>query len=255
VTPPRAPAPQDDPLARIVFQNTEVVAADKPGGVLTVPSRIGGEDPRPCFGRMLEAALGLRLWPVHRLDVEVGGLVLFAKNAAAHRVANAAFEGRQVDKRYEALTEGADKVAQLPAEWTFESLLVRGKRRSFAAPHGKPATTRARAVSKVAAAAFLARDAGGRPPSELLHVELAPLTGRPHQLRVHLANAGFPIAGDALYGATTRWREAGVIALRSVALAFLRVDDRAALGLDAPLVVPGFAAAPGTLELRAPSSP
>ena len=54
-----------------------------------------------------EQQLGQRLWPVHRLDREVSGLVLFARTAEAHRLAGGAFEGRRVDKQYQALTEGA----------------------------------------------------------------------------------------------------------------------------------------------------
>jgi tRNA pseudouridine32 synthase/23S rRNA pseudouridine746 synthase len=226
-----------DARACVVFENAHVVAADKPGGVLTVPSRMGAEDARACLGRQLEVALGVRLWPVHRLDFEVSGLVLFARTAEAHRIANAAFEGRRVAKRYEALTEGADKLGALPASFTWESLLVRGKRRSFEAPHGKAARTLATALALVPAAGRLAP---GPAPAQLAHFALAPETGRPHQLRVHLARAGFPVAGDHLYGARSTWPVPDTIALRSVRLELLDEGDQRALGLPAPLAVAGF---------------
>jgi tRNA pseudouridine32 synthase/23S rRNA pseudouridine746 synthase len=223
---------------RVVFENAHVVAAEKPAGVLTVPSRMGAEDVRPCFGRQLEAALGVRLWPVHRLDFEVSGLVLFAKTAEAHRIANGAFESRRVKKRYEALTEGAEKLAALPVSFVWESLLVRGKRRTFEAPHGKPARTEATARARVPAAGWLV-DAGAA-GAQLVHFELSPETGRPHQLRVHLSRAGFPVAGDRLYGAQASLREADTIALRSVRIELLDERERRALGIPAAIEIAGF---------------
>ncbi|HEY0709432.1 MAG TPA: RNA pseudouridine synthase [Polyangia bacterium] len=222
------------PAPRGVFESAAVVVADKPAGVLTVPSRIGDADVRACFGRDLEAALGVRLWPVHRLDFEVSGLVLFAKTDAAHRIANAAFESRQVEKRYQALSEGAAFARQLPANFAWESLIVRGKRRSFEAPHGKAARTLA-----------TAREIVESHMGPLLLWDLAPETGRPHQLRVHLARAGFPVAGDRLYGARLDLGLPDTIALRSVALTFTDLETRAALGLPATIEVDGIRAALG----------
>ena len=85
---------------QIVFENSSVIVVDKAAGVLTVPGRFGDTPDDPSLGRALEQQLGQRLWPVHRLDLEVSGLVLFARSAEAHRVANAAFEGRRVEKQY-----------------------------------------------------------------------------------------------------------------------------------------------------------
>jgi tRNA pseudouridine32 synthase / 23S rRNA pseudouridine746 synthase len=224
-----------------VFENAALVAADKPGGVLTVPGRMGSADPRPVLGRELERRLGCRLWPVHRLDLEVTGLVVFARTAEAHRIAGAAFESRRVRKHYRALTEGAGALAALPASFTWDSLLVRGKKRSFEAPHGKQAITQAQAVRRVPAAGWLAADEGGAPPvSELIEWALEPETGRAHQLRVHLSQAGFPVVGDALYGARTRFATPSAIALRSVRLELTDAGERAALGLAGPLEVAGF---------------
>ncbi|MBS1983183.1 MAG: RNA pseudouridine synthase, partial [Bdellovibrionales bacterium] len=71
---------------KIVFENPHFLAADKAPGWLSVPSRLGADDARPCVGRELEKTHG-RVWPVHRLDLEVSGLILFARNAEAHRAA------------------------------------------------------------------------------------------------------------------------------------------------------------------------
>lgn len=210
---------------KAVFENERLVAVDKPPGWLTVPSRAGEADPRPCLGRQLERELGVRLWPVHRLDVEVSGLVLFAKDAEAHRAANAWFEGRSVSKVYEALTEGALESARVghPVEW--RSSLQRGKRRTFESPHGKPAVTRATCL--------------GPRPDGALFWRLEPLTGRPHQLRVHLAVHGFPIVGDMLYGARRPHAGEG-IALRAVRLDFSACAEAARLGLPPRLEVEGL---------------
>jgi tRNA pseudouridine32 synthase/23S rRNA pseudouridine746 synthase len=207
---------------------------------LTVPGRFGDEDSGPALGRQLEQQLGQRLWPVHRLDREVSGLVLFARSAEAHRLANAAFEGRRVDKQYQALTEGAPLIPFCPASFSWQSLLVRGKKRAFEAPHGKQAVTRAEALARIPAEPWLAPDSPPLSPSQLVRWQLYPETGRPHQLRVHLARAGFAVAGDALYGAKTKFVQPAAIALRSVRLAFNQ-DDARALGIPGPIELPGFA--------------
>jgi tRNA pseudouridine32 synthase / 23S rRNA pseudouridine746 synthase len=206
--------------------------------VLTVPGRFGDGEDGPSLGRQLEQQLG-RLWPVHRLDREVSGLVLFARNAEAHRLANGAFEGRRVDKQYQALTEGAALIASCPASFTWKSLLVRGKKRAFEAPHGKPAVTRAEALARVPAGPWLAPESAMPSPPQLVRWQLFPETGRPHQLRVHLARAGFAVAGDALYGAKTAFVQPAAIALRSVRLAFAEADAKA-LGVPGPFELPGF---------------
>lgn len=245
-TPATPAAPQPTPLP-LLFDNGAVVAVDKPAGVLTVPSRLGPADPRPCLGRLLEAQLGRRLFPLHRLDFEVSGIVLFALTADAQRAGSLLFESRQVRKTYEALTEGAERVTALPARFRWQSRLVRGKKRTFAAEHGKLALTFAEARRRQPAEAFAAPGPVPAPP-ELVHFVLEPQTGRPHQLRVHLASAGFPILGDLLYGSLYRFAGPG-IALRAVRLEILDAAAAARLQITGPITVPGFLpsaqAAPG----------
>jgi tRNA pseudouridine32 synthase / 23S rRNA pseudouridine746 synthase len=205
----------------LLFENPHFVAVDKPAGWLTVPGRTGTADTRPCLGRTLEAELDKRLYPVHRLDAEVSGLVLFARDETAHRIANAWFEAHTLRKRYEALTEGEalELVPGREVEW--RSQLLRGKKRAYVSPHGKLAVTRATFV---------------RPHADALLWRLEPLTGRSHQLRVHLASHGFPILGDTLYGARVSLA-AGGIALRAVSLSFAACPEAASLGLPDRLAV------------------
>lgn len=248
----------------VFFENEHFLAADKPSGWLSVPSRQGAADPRPCLGVELAKAKG-RLWPVHRLDEEVSGLVLFARHAEAHRVANAWFEGRQVHKRYEAWTEGqpppsavvgtaqvASKVGAVDAWLRWESTLLRGKRRAYESPAGKPSVTLVRWLRTIAL--------GG---AQAQVWELEPLTGRGHQLRYELAKHGCPIVGDALYGAKTEfWARAGhveqvggvaqaghaaqagsgvrAIALRARRLDFTECPNATAYGLPPQIEVQGL---------------
>lgn len=181
---------------RVLFESSAVLAVDKPAGVTSIADRFGA----PGLVDALQAERGERLWVVHRLDREVTGVIVFARTAAAHRALSLAVEGRAVAKRYEAWCEG-DAAAGATFRW--DSPLLRGKKRSYVHPAGKPALTLATCAGPAAAG--------------LVRIDLWPQTGRNHQLRVHLANAGLPIAGDILYGAEAAWRP-GEIALRAVEL-------------------------------------
>jgi tRNA pseudouridine32 synthase / 23S rRNA pseudouridine746 synthase len=224
----------------IVWRNDALVLFDKKPCVLTVPGRQGDADPRPCLGKWLQEQLKTRLFPVHRLDFEVSGAVVFALSSQAHRTASMAFEGRAVRKRYQAITSLPGVVPADGAVFVWESRLVRGKRRSFEAPHGQLARTHARFVGRVPAGKAGPFESDG--PMGLW--ELTPETGKPHQLRVHLTNAGFPIAGDTLYGGTTVAAELQGIALRAVSLMFQDEATRKALDVpltfDLPLLVERF---------------
>src|SRR5262249_51642927 len=90
----------------IVWENDQIIVVDKPAGWLSVPSRLGAADARPWVGGSLQAQLGAKLSPPHRLDEEVSGLLLFARSAAAHRLLCSGFESRSIDKSYVALCAG-----------------------------------------------------------------------------------------------------------------------------------------------------
>lgn len=188
----------------ILLESDELIAVDKPAGALSVPSRLGRGDPRPCVLYALSERFGRNFLPVHRLDEDVSGILVFAKTEEAHRRLNLAFELRSTHKEYEAWTEA--RMTPPEGEVTFEDRLYRGKKRSFVAPHGKVAITFARVAGRVPFA--------GR---EYLRWTLHPQTGRSHQLRVQLALRGFPIVGDRLYDAKVDFMGGG-IALRAVRL-------------------------------------
>lgn len=224
----------DSLRTRICFENKFFVAADKPEGWLTVPSRFEREDERTVLGRELEKELNTRLYPVHRLDFEVSGLVLFAKDASSHRLANDWFSGKVVRKTYQALS-GRRDFSHWPADLakadepltpegihTWKCRILRGKRRSYEHPKGDPAVTEASYTES----------------GDDLQWTLAPITGRSHQLRFELSRHGFPIHGDALYGSRAQW--ASGIALRSVKLDFSAVPEAQRKGLPEFLNVKGL---------------
>ena len=197
-----------EPRRGVLFESDRWLVVDKPAGVsMATPrggaGRGGGEgEPdagaapagEPAVRRLLEA-LGLPLEAplpllVHRLDVGTSGCVLLAKGAEAHREASLAFQERRVAKAYRALSWGHP----VPATGVYRDALGKDRddaRKMKADPRGKEAVTRYRTLRRY------------RSLADLL---LEPETGRTHQIRVHLAAHGHPIAGDDLYGGATRWR-------------------------------------------------
>lgn len=212
-------------VIQTIFENEHFLVVDKPSAWLTVPGREGARDPRPCLSLELRTTYRYLL-PVHRLDFEVSGLVLFAKDEVAHRAANSWFEGRLVHKTYEALTEGDAPAAQGPVRW--DSSLLRGKKRAYESPRGKPSLTIAQ---------FSGMHSLGGVQAFVWRLE--PLTGRSHQLRYELAKHGYSIIGDALYGSKRPYSE-NSIALRSVALDFRDCRDATVYGLPEKIEVKGI---------------
>jgi tRNA pseudouridine32 synthase/23S rRNA pseudouridine746 synthase len=171
-----------------LHEDSHLLVLAKPPGLLCVPGR--GPDKQDCLSGRAQAQ-----WPdalvVHRLDQATSGLVLMARSAQVQRGLGRAFELRQVHKRYLAVVAGALPQAA-GAAWSTIDLPIAAdwERRPLRTinPHlGKPSQTRWRAL-------------GYDTATDSSRVELEPLTGRTHQLRVHLAALGHPILGDALYG-------------------------------------------------------
>lgn len=176
----------------IIFENENLIVIDKPTGFLSVPSRFGNKDPRPCLGRELEKLKKTTLFPVHRLDEETSGLILYAKNSRAQKLLNNLFEKRLVQKFYQALTEvpqGDSPQISTYSGQKWVNKILRGKKRTYEADYGDEAITEIVLCEKVCVDNL-----------NLLLWTLKPLTGRSHQLRFQLYHRGFPIIGDSLYG-------------------------------------------------------
>ncbi len=193
----------------VLFESDAYLVVDKPSGVSMATPR-GTAAGEPAVRRLLEA-LGLAFPEplpllVHRLDVGTSGCVLLAKDPAAHRIASLAFQERRARKSYRAITWGHP----VPAAGTYREPLTRDRadaRKMRAAPDGKAAVTAYRTLRRY---------------RSLADLELQPATGRTHQIRVHLAVHGHPIAGDDLYGGATRWKGIRDPAVREALAALAR---------------------------------
>lgn len=171
----------------VLYADPGVLVLEKPAGLLSVPGR--GPDKQDCLSRRAQADFPDAL-VVHRLDMATSGLMLMARGAAAQTAMGKAFALRQVHKRYQALAHGV-----MPAHdgrWQEIDLPIAADwpnrpRRLVCAVTGKPSLTRWRVQTPA--------------PEGCTRVELEPVTGRSHQLRVHLLAIGHPIIGDRLYSA------------------------------------------------------
>lgn len=181
-----------------------LIVVDKPSGLLSVPGR--GEHLQDCMSARVQAHCADAL-VVHRLDMATSGLLLFARGAAAQRRLSEAFAHRAVDKRYVAVVHGA--VAQASGEIDLPLCVdwPNRPRQRVDPEHGRPSLTRY---------TVLARDA----QRHTTRLALLPLTGRSHQLRVHLHALGHPILGDALYAPATVQALAARLMLHAESLAF-----------------------------------
>ena len=204
-----------------LHEDSHLLVLAKPTGLLCVPGR--GPDKQDCLSRRAQAQWADAL-VVHRLDQATSGLVLMARHIDAQRQLSHAFAERQVHKRYQAVVQGRmqphpgdapawqDINLPIAADWERRPLRV------VDAVHGKPSLTRWRVRDHNAA-------------EGTTHVELEPVTGRTHQLRVHLAAIGHPILGDALYADAATQALAPRLLLHASHLAFTHPSTGAGMAL------------------------
>jgi 23S rRNA pseudouridine1911/1915/1917 synthase len=182
------PAAENIPL-EILYEDTDLAAINKPAGLVVHPG--AGHASGTLVNALLHHLTGLsgiggveRPGIVHRLDRGTSGVLVVAKNDAAHRELSRQFHDREVVKEYVALVWGAPS-----AGTTLSQPIGRDPRRrqkmSTRARHARPAETRVLEVEALGGVSF---------------VRLAIGTGRTHQIRVHLSEAGHPVVGDDLYG-------------------------------------------------------
>lgn len=180
----------------IILETSDCLVVDKPAHWLSVPGR-DPNDARPVLGRELEKKLSIKIYPIHRLDAEVSGLIVYAKTAEFHREANGLFENKKISKTYQAFTDTNTFLKGEKIKW--HSKLLRGKKRAYEADYGKPSITEGHVFDE---------------HKNTLEWRLNPLTGRAHQLRYELFKHKCPILGDKLYGSTREWHDG--IALRAL---------------------------------------
>jgi tRNA pseudouridine32 synthase/23S rRNA pseudouridine746 synthase len=209
----------------LLFENEHFIIVDKASGVLSVPGRVQNED--LILGRILEVDFKQTILPIHRLDFEVSGLIMYAKTKEAHRLGNSWFNDKKIFKTYCALTTGGKPSVTENVEMEWKCMLLRGKRRAYEAPHGKVSITKVFFKGLSTCSHFL--------------WDLHPITGRSHQLRYELFRHGHPIVGDRLYGSPKTFAEnAQSIALRSYKLDFNHCSEATSFGLPKEIVISSF---------------
>lgn len=176
----------DAPMNKIeiLYADSKVIVVNKPEDVLSVPGR-GPDKQDSVISRVQQSQPTARI--VHRLDCATSGLMVLAQTADSHRELSRQFHDREVSKRYIAVVAGhlaeSEGEVNLPlmTDWP-------NRPRQMVSAEGKQALTYYKEIEKLEFGAVTAT-----------RVELKPITGRSHQLRVHMLALGHPILGDNLY--------------------------------------------------------
>lgn len=217
----------DDIVVR--HEDEALLVLDKPAGLLSVPGR--GAEKQDCL-----IARAQRRWPdvlaVHRLDMATSGLIILARGPHMQRVLSQMFANRQVEKRYEAIVDGllpassAQPDPSTSREWQLIDLPIwlnwpDRPRRSIDQLRGQPSQTLWVSLA----------NAHGEQTSR---VALRPLTGRSHQLRVHMLAIGHPMLGDALYAPPQVAARSGRLLLHATQVRLCHPVTQEPLQVDSP---------------------
>jgi 23S rRNA pseudouridine955/2504/2580 synthase/23S rRNA pseudouridine1911/1915/1917 synthase len=166
-------------MLEILFEDEDIIVLNKPAGLLSIPDRFGKE---PSLKSLLQEKFG-EIFTVHRLDQYTSGLILFAKNATAHKQLSELFEGRTIIKKYLGIVNGRPQQQGVVEEFMMEHPIRKGYMIIHA--KGKESKTTYEVVTYFKQFALV---------SFQIH------TGRTHQIRVHAKHIGHPIVSDDLYG-------------------------------------------------------
>lgn len=201
------------PKLPMLFEDADVIAVDKPEGLPVIPERLRRG---PSALEIAQEQTGQRLFVVHRIDRDTSGVLLFARHAAAHRHLNEEFLRHRVRKSYLAVVHG-----RMPPQARVNLPLRQfgSGRMGVDRKRGKPSLTRFRRVGLIGACS---------------EVVAQPVTGRRHQVRVHLYSLGHPVVGDPRYGDPAARGDAPRMLLHARALS-VRLPSGRVARLLAPL--------------------
>lgn len=169
------------PAIEILFENNDLIAVNKPAGMLTLPDRHDTE--LQSLRGLLQQKFG-EIFVIHRLDKDTSGAIVFAKHEVAHKYMSALFEGRDIQKKYVGIVHGTP----YPAEGSITEPIAEHpvKKGTMTVHHkGKPSHTDYQVLESFQKFSFL---------QFIIH------TGRTHQIRVHCKHIGHPIVCDPVYG-------------------------------------------------------
>lgn len=175
-------------MYKIIYWDDSILVVDKPAGVAVLPE--GWDPDAPYLVRQLEVEFK-KVWVVHRLDKVTSGVLVFARNAEAHRALNIQFEQHQTGKVYHALCNGNPRWEEHTARHPLRVNVGHSHRTVVDHSRGKPSETNFKVLRRFGRGALL---------------EAVPATGRTHQVRVHAYALGYPLLGDTIYSApATDW--------------------------------------------------
>lgn len=173
-------------LPPVIHEDEALIAFDKPSGLLIAPDR--WDKSRVNLMGLVHERMGDGVANVHRIDADTSGLVLCAKSKPALDMLSGQFQSKTVQKVYHALVVGAPAMDEYAVDFVLKEDEAAPGRMCVVKKHGKAAVTQFRVLERL---------------GKFTHVECRPLTGRTHQIRVHLAASGTPILNDRFYGNDT----------------------------------------------------
>jgi tRNA pseudouridine32 synthase / 23S rRNA pseudouridine746 synthase len=186
----------------LLYRDDQILVFDKPSGLLTQPGR--GPDLQDCLlTRVQHEHPTARI--VHRLDRDTSGLIVLALDADTHRELSRQFEAREVEKKYVAVAFGVMPDDHGQIDHPLRKDLDHPPRHMVDSALGKSAVTEYRVIQRL---------------MDRTRIELTPLTGRSHQIRVHLQHIGHPVLGDPLYAHEAALRVAERLLLHATELNF-----------------------------------
>jgi RluA family pseudouridine synthase len=215
--PPLSP---EEIQARVLHRDGLILVIDKPAGLAVHAGPSGAPNLEECFDAL---RYGLPRPPAlaHRLDADTSGVLVLGRHPKALSKLGRLFSGRDMEKTYWAIVEGAPPADEGVFDWPLLKLNTRTGWSVKVSPKGQPAVTRYRVLG-------LGRNAAG---AAIAWLELKPETGRTHQIRVHCAHAGCPVVGDRLYGTVAPGQQ---LHLQSHAIALPLSKTKPPVVVDAP---------------------
>ncbi len=200
----------------VIFSDDDIIIANKPSGLLSVPGR-GPEKQECLLSHLLKIFADAKI--VHRLDMDTSGLMVLARNAQAHRHLSKQFQERQTQKRYEAICAGIASQNQGSIKLPMRCDWERRPLQMIDFKLGKGAETHWQLLNQY---------------PDSFRVALTPITGRSHQLRLHMKSLGYPILGDNLYADSHSLQMANRLQLHACFLSFKHPITETTLTFDCP---------------------
>ena len=191
---------------RVIYEDSDLILLDKPSGLLSVPGR--GEDKQDCMLSRLQVE-----YPtaevVHRLDMSTSGIIMFAKHKLAQSQLSKLFQGKLIDKEYMACVAGIPDKTEDTITLPIITDWPNRPKQKVDFTTGKPSTTRYQVIET-------------KLDLDCSYIRLYPITGRSHQLRIHMSEIGHPILGDELYGTEESRKASPRLLLHSTRIAFIQ---------------------------------